>query len=63
MVKHFAIAFAVVGIFASMAYCTVEESRARKDERLFRAEFCGKQGGRWTDGWFGSAYCDFSGAS
>lgn len=59
--KNFAIAFACIGIAVSAAYCTVEESRLRKEERTFRAEFCGKQGGRWTDGW-GAPYCDFAGA-
>lgn len=58
--KHFAIAFACIGIAASVAYCTVEESRYRKDERMFKAEFCGKQGGRWSYSTFGSEYCEYT---
>lgn len=56
--KGFAIAFAVVGVFAAFSHCAVEEARFRKEERMFRVEFCEKQGGRWAYGW-GGQYCDF----
>jgi hypothetical protein len=56
--QHLAIALAVVGIAASISYCTIQVRGTDADERRFEAEQCERLNGRMVRDW-GVLVCQY----